>query len=200
MEASLHLRLVPVVVAFALTAANGAVCDSAAAGHRDRAIGLYSRGDLRAATEELRHAVRACPWETFNRFMLANALYRGDQAREAATLYQSVLIDRPQDTEARLLLGFCLFEEGAHESAVREWSAAASAAPDSAFGRVALAVGLFALGDIDNALRQYEEAVRLNGSESLEAPPGDVRLRSKAKGILKRLQKVYREQLQLEGL
>src|SRR5262245_57382258 len=95
-------------------------CDDAVH-DRDKAAGLYARGDLSGATRQIEAAIVRCPEEPFYLFMLGNAALRAGNFERAATVYTQFVARRPDDFEGQLSLGFAVRRGGDSMNAVHHW-------------------------------------------------------------------------------
>ncbi len=149
------------LMAWVAAAAGDSACEKARL-VRYQAVQSYTHGDLAAAIAGLQTAMHSCPSEPFYQFMLANALYRAGRLQESAAHYQTFLARRPDHLEARMSLGFTLFELGEWTRAVEQWHAAVRRDPKSPFAHAALAVGLYAGGDAEEAAAESARARELD--------------------------------------
>ncbi|MFM2293716.1 MAG: hypothetical protein RLZZ350_129 [Verrucomicrobiota bacterium] len=134
--------------------------DSALA-HGNLGLELFNRGQLDAAEQHQREAVRLKPDYTEGWNNLGQALdARGDTAGAIAA-YERALALHANFAEPSVNLGGLLVRLGRRDEGIKYLRAAVQSAPGLAEAHNNLAAALQAAGDYDGALASYREAARL---------------------------------------
>jgi Flp pilus assembly protein TadD len=107
-------------------------------------------------------AAERAPNHWLPQLLLAEELHRTGQHREAATLFQSVIKLRPQETAAYGKLGVCLSEQNDLNGAAGAFNRMKALDPASAEASNGLAVVELLRGHVDEARRGYLETLRLD--------------------------------------
>jgi len=123
---------------------------------------LMAQGEIDAAMEQFREALRIKPDYPEARYNLATALYGSGRLEEAIAQYEQALRVRPGYAEAHSNLANALRTSGRLPEAIAHFQEALRLKPDSAEVLSNLGMALRAAGRLPEAIAWYEQALRLN--------------------------------------
>ena len=122
---------------------------------------LDRRGELDAAVERFRLAVRLDPLSATVHFNLGTTLFRQGRLSQAIIHYKEALRANPRFAKAHSNLGYALFRQGRTGQAIDHYSQALKLAPDLPEAHYNMGVALAGRGQTDLALTHYSQAVRI---------------------------------------
>lgn len=131
--------------------------------HNNLGYMLAETGDLTAAKEHYREAIRLHPSYAHAHNNLGVALGREGNAGDAEGEYRTAIRLDAAYAEPHSNLGNLLASTGRPEEALEHQRVAARLEPESAEVRTNLGHGLFRLGRYDEALGEFEQALRIDG-------------------------------------
>jgi Flp pilus assembly protein TadD len=122
---------------------------------------IMTRGDLAAAIECFRAALRARPDEPAAHNSLGAALLESGDNSGAIAEFQKALALRPDYTDAEYNLGRVLAEQGDYKDAIRHFRQVLRSSPADAAAHMRLGAALQDSGDSAGALQELTAAIRL---------------------------------------
>jgi Flp pilus assembly protein TadD len=122
---------------------------------------IMTRGDLAAAIECFRAALRARPDEPAAHNSLGAALLESGDNSGAIAEFQKALALRPDYTDAEYNLGRVLAEQGDYKDAIRHFRQVLRSSPADAAAHMRLGAALQDAGDSAAALQELTAAIRL---------------------------------------
>jgi Flp pilus assembly protein TadD len=122
---------------------------------------IMTRGDLAAAIERFRAALRARPNEPAAHNSLGAALLASGENSGAIAEFQKALALRPGYTDAEYNLGRTLAEQGDYREAIRHFREVLRSSPADAAAHMRLGAALQDSGDPAAALQELTTAIRL---------------------------------------
>jgi TonB family protein len=160
--------LVLTLAAAACLAAHGALAGvraqektaAAAAQERDRGIGLYERGDFKAAVKALRAAVKLDKEDGEAWHYLGLALNRGGETKEARKAAEKAVRLRPDFAPARAALAYLLLLSNKLPDALRVAEAALALDPQNAEAHYVTSVIHLNRFEPERALEEIEAALK----------------------------------------
>jgi Flp pilus assembly protein TadD len=122
---------------------------------------IMTRGDLPAAIERFRAALRARPNEPAAHNSLGAALLASGDNMGAIAEFRKALALRPDYTDAEYNLGQTLVAQGDYQDAIASFRRALRSNPSDSAAHMHLGLALQAAGDLASALQEFNDAVRL---------------------------------------
>ncbi len=159
-------------------------------------VAYAQAGDLDAAIEQYRDAIRHCPTWAEGHSRLGDALFdKGDVEEALAECREAVRLE-PDSAHARHNLAYVLKGTGQSEAAIAEYREALRLDPGQTKSHGNLGHALQAQGELDAAVAEYREVIRLDPKGAL----GHHLLATafKAKGDVEGAKAEWREALRLD--
>lgn len=129
--------------------------------HRGLGIVLLHRGQVEAAIDHDRAALRLRPGNPDAHTNLANALLEKGNTDEAISHYQAALHVLPNDATIHANLGNAFLRGGQLDEAIAQYTPALSERANYPGAHYNLAVALFRQGRLDEAIDHFRETVKL---------------------------------------
>lgn len=134
--------------------------------HNNLGTALSDRGDIEAAIDHYREAVRIKPRYMQAQYNLVTKLYETGQTDEAADCLYTILKLSPNDGIAQMHLGIIYLQQSSFDLAYKYLSAAVKNRPDDAKAHQALGVLFIQKDMLDDAITQLSQAAKLSPNDS----------------------------------
>ncbi len=124
-------------------------------------LALREDGDLTAASDRLRQALKIKPENTYVRLQLANVLSRQGRIEEAMQLCREVLRLQPDSVDAHFGLANLLQSQGELEDAIRHFELSVQLMPEVLESRIALGKTYASEKQWNKAIVQFQKATEI---------------------------------------